>query len=608
MSFKLFTLQALGKIKATEKIEAERAALYADYQEFLAVGASEDLKKYLELESWVNSDEFKKRKAEIESLQFKGSHEQKDLLEYQKLAKSKKIKLFLQTNSSNELKKFGSIKGSEKLDEYYQLKDYMDNGEFRKEKREIESQVYKGSAEQNHEKELTALKKNKGIKAYFKLHESADLKEYQDFSDSEKLKRFFDLKNTAERDKEGKKKYRELRRDAQIKKYFRFERSTQLRLYWETKGSHQLERYFELEKVIGSKEFKEKKAYLLDKKKFEKSEAFSKLQHFNNLKKDGDIVFFLKFEKSKNYINYLDLKDSFELKRYYELKEKTESKEFLERKAYLEDKKKWEKSDEYKRQQSFLGMKALPEFVKYFKYKGTDSFDFFKEWEISFEDTFEGRSLDSKKWITAGYWANKLVGDNFSQPGDLQCFNSGKNISLNNRLSLQVKKEKATGKVWNAAAGFEPTEFEYTSDTINTGESFWMEEGIVEAKIKFSPTKEVVNFFYLLGGKASPQLNLLEMGAKNRMGALSLEDGKAVFEGTSIGNLKAGKYYLFAMELAKGKITWKINDVVIYEMQASEYGFPMHLNIATIVVNNIPASKLPANFEVEWVRCYKKSS
>lgn len=216
------------------------------------------------------------------------------------------------------------------------------------------------------------------------------------------------------------------------------------------------------------------------------------------------------------------------------------------------------------------------------------------------------KNWTKNKWITSAYWANKLVGENFSQPGDLQCFNSGKNISIKDKkLALQIKKEDATGKVWNMAAGFLPTEFNYTSDSLNTGESFWMEEGIIEAKIKFNPVKQVVSFFYLLGDKASPQLNLLEMGAKNRIGAFLFKDGKTKFNGSSIGNLKAGSYYIFGMEKTKEKITWKINDIVIYELLSGDYNFPMHLNLTSIVVHDIPSSRLPVNLIVDWIKCYQ---
>jgi hypothetical protein len=96
------------------------------------------------------------------------------------------------------------------------------------------------------------------------------------------------------------------------------------------------------------------------------------------------------------------------------------------------------------------------------------------------------------------------------------------------------------------------------------------------------------------------------MGVKNRMGLLAAKDGKTGFTGVSISNLAREKYYIFSLEKTAGQLTWKVNGCTLFEMPASGVNFPMFLNISSIVVNDVPASKLPADFEVEWVRCYKR--
>ena len=62
MSFKIFSLQLLGKIKPVEIVEKQRKTVQDDYEEFLLVEKSDELKNYLDLENWVNSDELKKEK------------------------------------------------------------------------------------------------------------------------------------------------------------------------------------------------------------------------------------------------------------------------------------------------------------------------------------------------------------------------------------------------------------------------------------------------------------------------------------------------------------------------------------------------------------------
>jgi hypothetical protein len=606
MSFKIFTLQLTGRLKPVETIEKQRKILLDDYFEFQKVDSSDELKKYLELEKEINSEEFKKKKAEIEALQFKGSKQFNELNEFGRLQKKRLLKNYFKVAGSADLEKFKKLKSSDKLAEYYQLFEYVKEGQFAKDKKEILDQVFKGSVEEKHLNDFTKLDKSAGIKAYKELHQSSLLKNHEAFSQSEKLKNFVQLGNTPVKDKQKLKELKRLKRDREIKSYFKFEKSTKLKLYRETVDSQQLKRYNELKAFIDSDDYKKQEVFLKDTKKFEKSEANRKFNRFKQLSSDSDIKFFLGFENSSLYKNYLDVAESFDLKRYVELEGIISSKEFKERKAYLEDKKKWEKTPEFSRQQEYVEMKKLPHLVKYFKYKGTTIFNFFKEWEVVFDDDFLKPQPDSEKWATKGYIAEKLLGDNYSLAGDSHVFTNGKNIKTNGKLSIEVRKEKATGKIWQMPAGFIPVELEYTSGIVSTWKNFWMEDGIYEAKIKFDPVSQIVSSFYLAGENNVPRVNLLEMGNKNRLGVMKLDSGKASVNGMDISNLKKGKWYIFTVVKQGSNFTWKINESEIITVQSPEMNTKLHLNASSIVVGDIPGSQLPAGFEIDWVKCYRK--
>jgi hypothetical protein len=607
MSFKIFSLQLMGKLKPVEKIEQQRAALENDYQEFLRVEKSEELAEFFKLEKWLNSDEFKKEKAKIESLQFKGSTESKQLEEFKKLEKAKHLKRYFAVVDSADLKRYESLQDSDKLKTYDELYEYIKEGQFQKDKKEIEGQVFKGSVEEKHMLDFKRLGKSAEMKAYYEFHETERLKRHERFAESEKLKNFLTLKNASELDKPKKAEFKRLRKDGEIKAYFKLEHSKELKLYRETEGSHELKKYLDLKSYIEKKEFKEREAFLKDKKKFEKSEAYRKQKEFKNLAADSDVKFYLKFEKSTLYKNYLDVKDSFDLKRFNELKELTSSKEFLERKAYLEDKKKWEKTEAFALQQKYPEMKKQPHLVNYFKYKNSTDFDFFRDWEVAFEDDFSLPDLQAEKWSVCSYWAEKTLGSNYSLPGDLQIFTDGKNLKTGSKLAIEVLKEKQAGKIWKMPAGFIPVEFDYSSGLVSTGKSFWMNDGIIEAKIKFQPLKEIVSSFYLLGEKNTPRLNLLEMGVKNRLGFTSFDgNGKVKWEGLDISNLKSGQSYIFTIEKTGSTFTWKINETVVLKMDKPELNSSLHLNASSLVVYDVPDTNLPVRFEIDWVKCFQK--
>ena len=607
MSFKIFQLQLLGKIKSVEFIEKQRATLRTDFEDFNKVEKSDELKTYIELEEWLNSEAFKKAKAEITSLQFKGSRPCNQLKELNGIKKATKIKRYFKVVDSAELKKFEDTKESEKIAEYDKLLEYIKEGQFEKEKKEIKSEVFKGSVEEKHWLDLKKLNKSAEIKAFLELNNSSALKKHEEFSASDKLKEFVTLRNAPERNKEKQKELRSLKRDKEIKAYFKYEKSKKLRLYRETVNGHDLKKYNQLKAYIENDDYIKRETFLKDKKKFEKSDSYKKLQRFNQLAADEDVKFVLKFEKSSAYKNYLDVKDSFDLKRYFELDEITKSQEFLDRKAYLEDKKKWEKSEEYSRQQEFIKMKEMPHFVKYFKYKGTPAFDFLANWEIAFEDDFKVAKLDSEKWTNIGFIADKLLGDNYSMPGDLHDFANGNNVKTGNKLVISVKKEKKTGKVWKMTAGFIPVEFDYTSDLVSTGKSFWQEDGIFEAKIKFNSIKQIASSFYLAGENSTPRINLFEMGTKNNVGISTLnEAGKTEINGLDIANLKKDKSYIFSVEKKGNSLSWKINESEVLTIDNSKMNFPVHLNASSIVVYDVPGSNLPVDFEIDWVKCYRR--
>ncbi len=606
MSFKIFSLQLTGKIKPVSTIEKQRKALADDYEEFIRTEASEELKAFLELDKWINSSEFKKMKKDVENLQFKGSEEDNQIKELKRLEKSARIRKYFKVADSSDLTKFEKEKESKKMTDYYSLLEYMKDGQFEKDKKEIKSQIFKGSVEEKHWLDFRRLDKSAALRAYNELEGSDKLKKHKALEQTEKFKKYNQLKNVSVQDKETRKAFKQLQKDAEIRAYFRFEKSKKLKLYHETVDSHDLKRYKELKEYVNTAAFKKQEAFLKDKKKFEKSDAYQKQQEFKKLAADTTVKFVLRYEKSALYKNYLDVKDSFELKRYFELEKIIQTEEFKQKKAWLEDKKRWEKTEEYKKEQQYQLEKAKPEFVKYFRYKDSTDFDFLKNWEVIFEDNFSGKELDAEKWKTCSSVAEKTLGENYAMPGDLNIFTQGKNLKTGKGLSIQVKKEKYTGKVWQMPAGFVPTEFEYTSGLISSGSAFSLEDGIVEAKIKFDPVKQVASSFYLCGNETSPRINLIEMGTKNNVGISTVNNkGKIENSGLDISNLKRGDYIL-SVEKKGASFSWKINEVEVWQQNSNELNKPLKMNASSLVIEELSGSQVPVNFEIDWVKCYRK--
>lgn len=602
MSFKIFLLQLTGKIKPTETIEKKRNKIETDYYNFLKTESSDELKSFLDLKKYVESDSFARKKKETENLKIKGSKEEKQLKEFNRLRKSGNLRKYFAVLNSADLTKYEKENSGEKMAEFQSLKKYIKGDGFAKDKKTARNTIFKDSPEEKKWKKFHRLKKSAEIKAYEELNGSEKLKKHEAFRQSDKLKRFNELKNTNSSEKTLKKELKTLKRDSELKTWTRFEKSKKLKLYKETVNNKTKEIYEELKEYVSSDEYKKQVSYLKDKKKFEKSDAYKKFLRYKKLRNDETIKFVQKYGESKLYKNYLAVKDSAELKRYNELKTITESDDYKKRKAWLEDKKRWEKTEDFKKHQQYVQEQTKPEFVNYFKYKDSTDFDFYKKWEVIFEDSFDASKLNDEKWSTVKT-SGKALGQNFAMPGDLGIFTASGNIKTGRKLTVRVKKEKSKGLVWQPSSGFVPNDFEYTSGMVTSAGNFSISDGIVEAKIKFNPVKQVVSSFYLTAGSDMPRVNLIEMGMRNSLGFSTLSNGKVNSTGLDVANLKKGTY-IFSLEKIGGKFKWRINETEVLELTNPGLDKKFELNASSLLVKAISGNA--ADFEIEWVKCFRK--
>ena len=235
----------LGLIPSTAKIEQAEKDLIAEFKKLNAFSGSETLKKYTELKDLVTSSDFIQKKKEIESFSFKNSEEYAKEKEFLSLQKAKDIKLYFKTIAGSELKKFQELDGSDKITGYESLEKLVESLEFRE---KMKTKEFKGS---NDEKEL--------------------------------------------------QEYKRLKASSEIKEYYAFKKSKEYVNFLNTDGSTKLARYNELKDYVASDEFKNKKEYLLDKKRFEKTEMFKELQEYDKLAKDEDILWYFKVKDSNKF-------------------------------------------------------------------------------------------------------------------------------------------------------------------------------------------------------------------------------------------------------------------------------------------------------------------
>jgi len=254
-----------------------------------------------------------------------------------------------------DFRMFTEFQNSSELKEYLELEILVNSASFKQKKKEIQALSLKGSKEAAQLAELKKLGKNRRLHNYYNTLKSDELKRFDKISVSEMMAKYKELKTAVERHSLAALK----KMDKQTKEYV---------LYSE----------------------------------------------FTKLHDSTDLTFFRDFRKSSNYRNYELMLESPELKRFEELQKLTDSADFKSRVAYLEDKNKWEKTEDAAKEKRFGELNKLPQVVNYLKYKNSNAFDFFKKWDLVFEDCFDSGKLDTQKWTTKSHWANEALGQNFS--------------------------------------------------------------------------------------------------------------------------------------------------------------------------------------------------
>lgn len=584
----------LGLIPTAKKIDSDWANLLKIRDKLGSIDKSQELSRYNELNSLIQSSEFQFQKKEIINLKYDGSPEYLSIPELKKIEKSKSIKGYFATLKSPQLARFQKIAESKELHRYEELKKVVESSEFQLRKKELEEMLYKGSPECQKRLEFISLGKKSSLRLYYKTLDSSDYLLFKEFDSSDKKKSFENAENKKTK-------------DPQLKKYLKFKNSKRyenIKLI-EHRG---LAKKFELLKQeVNTSGFLEREAFLKDTNRYKGSNDYPVFKEYTNLAKSEDIQFYHKYKVSQGYLNYEKMSDSWELSRLKELREIIVDSEFVKRVAYLKDKKRYESSDRFKMELEFKALDKSKLMKDYRMLKKSPKLDFFNKWSVVFDEDFGENKLNTERWQPENYWGFKLAGRSFSQVDEVQCYNGLNNILVNSHvLSILTKKEKIAGQVWNVSTGLIPKQFDYSSGIINSGESFRISEGVVEAKVKFNPDASVTSAFSLTGSKPMPQVDVFRSGKSCVAFGIADQNGNSVSKKyKQIHGLNFDQFHVFRLEILNNMLIWKINGKQVHSEKFSHNG-GMFLNFVSSLHESVNNNIIPHRFEIDWVRCYQK--
>ncbi|MBI9053013.1 MAG: family 16 glycosylhydrolase [Bacteroidales bacterium] len=567
---------------------------------------SDKLANYEELNLFFTSPEFDEFKKSLIQQKDEKTKQIKDKqLRYKEL--KKKFKGYFALKVSKQLADCNNLDGSKELNDFQSLKEYIEPINFDVLKTDIENKKKEKQEELN-----TIISRFKDLKRTKKSLKKAE--EFPENDEFEELQRKIHSKEYQKAIKEIKvenldeyqklKEYQKLEQSSKIKNHFKFKNSEKYKKYLQLDGSEEIESYIELEKEVNSPEFKSH-IEEVKKLKFAETDEFKKQQEYKALKKSSEIKQYYKFHKSEKLTIYSELNESQEITDYEELEQFINSEEFKNEKKYLLTKDKFKLSEEFKQEEEYKKLKKSDKIKWYQKLEKQNNFDKLSEWELTFEDRFEGNKLDADKWMTGYYWGKNLLNDDYVQVSEKQ-FYKDSNIELNNNtLKISTKQEKVNGKVWDPAMGFYTKDFDYTSGLIQTGQSFRQQYGLFKAKVKVNHSYPVHHAFWLLGEKITPEIDIFKFGKKSSSKIELANYWNGDQNKKAIGGLNFAKdYFIYSLEWTSDKLIWKVNDVVLFEQTEGIPQEPMYIVLSSGIHQEGQTNG--SLMEIDWVRVYKK--
>ncbi len=156
--------------------------------------------------------------------------------------------------------------------------------------------------------------------------------------------------------------------------------------------------------------------------------------------------------------------------------------------------------------------------------------------------------------------------------------------------------------------GFVTRDFGYTSGLINTAKSFRQLFGTFEAKIKFNPSSDLQNAFWMISQTLVPHIDIAKAHKKVLVGNAwgdprNLQSIKRFTKSKSRSKLSSD-FFIYTFEWTPQLLVWKINGVEIASTNQGIPQEPMYILLSAGIQKEMD-NTLPAKMEVDWVRCFQ---
>lgn len=332
---------------------------------------------------------------------------------------------------------------------------------------------------------------------------------------------------------------------------------------------------------------------------YEGSQEGNELDEYNALEKTKEVKLALRGQGEQN---------SAAFRRFQELQKHVETPAFAERIAYLRDKNKFRRTEAYAKLQELKVLSKSRELQWYLSHEAKGTFAELVRERVLFFDDFTASALDKKVWLPRFFWGEALVGRGYSFIGDPHCYTEGDNLTLgNSALVIETRPEARKALAWDKELGFLPADFSYTSGLICSGQSFRMQEGRLEVKLRIKSVPGVYHALYLAGETRAPQIDIFRTTSGKKvalMSGVTRNEVNSLNAADGVGALPSGEdYFLLRFDWEGTTLRWSINDTPYMTMEnVKGLDMPMYLVFASGVEPGAAPTGV-AQMAIDWVRC-----
>ncbi|MBN2443192.1 MAG: family 16 glycosylhydrolase [Spirochaetales bacterium] len=230
-------------------------------------------------------------------------------------------------------------------------------------------------------------------------------------------------------------------------------------------------------------------------------------------------------------------------------------------------------------------------------------------WQLVFQDEFDGNQLDTSKWSTDYPWGHTHNHRAYTDPANVRVENGLLRIMAENR-----RHPDAPDGIRRDDFGW--LSLDYTSGCVTTSGKFHTDHGYMEARLKLPPTKGFWPAFWTLGDGWPPEIDILEFlsSVQTRFYTnyhWSIPQSGSHFvehNGVDLTN----NFHVFAVEWDSSHMTWYFDGSEIARYTGSNCSQAVNqyilLNLAVGGWEADPDSTTswPGVYECDWVRVWQK--